>query len=59
LPAFLYVYEAWSLTLKEEHKLREPRHRCEDDIKMDLKEVGWGGTERIIWLSIGTGGGCL
>jgi len=26
---------------------------------MDLKEVGWGGVEWIIWLRIGTGGWCL
>jgi hypothetical protein len=32
------------------------RHRWEDNIKMDLQEVGW--TE-LIWLRIGTGGGLL
>jgi hypothetical protein len=25
--------------------LERPRHRWEDGIKMDLKEVGWGGVE--------------
>jgi hypothetical protein len=36
------------------------RHRCiwEDNIKIDLRQVGWGLTE-LIWLRIGTGGGLL
>ena len=39
---------------------KRPRYRWEgDNIKMDLKEVGWGGVEWIIWLRIGTGGWCL
>jgi hypothetical protein len=25
--------------------LGKPRHRWEDNIKMDLREVGWGGTD--------------
>jgi hypothetical protein len=32
----------WSLTLKP---LGRPRRRWEDNIKMDLREVGWGGHE--------------
>jgi hypothetical protein len=28
------------------------RHRWEDNIKMDLREIGWTG---LIWLRIGTG----
>jgi hypothetical protein len=36
------------------------RRRWEDDIKMDLQEVGWGGAwTGLIWLRIGTGGGLL
>jgi len=37
-----------------------PRRRLEDNIKTDLREVGWGGA-RIgsSWLRIGTGGGRL
>ena len=35
--------------------LRRPRRRWEDNIKMDLKEVGTGWS----WLRIGTGGGRL
>jgi hypothetical protein len=37
--------------------LGKPRHRWEDNIKMDLQEVGcraWTGSS---WLRIGTGGG--
>jgi len=33
-----------------------PRHRMEDNIKMDLQEVGWGAWIGMIWLRIGTGG---
>jgi hypothetical protein len=29
--------------------LGRPRHRCEDDIKMDLKEVGCGG---MAWIDL-------
>jgi hypothetical protein len=39
--------------------LGRPRHRWEDNIKMDLKEVGWGAWTGLIWLRIGTGGGLL
>jgi hypothetical protein len=37
------------------------RHRCrwEDNIKMDLREVGWGVWTGSIWLRIGTGGELL
>jgi hypothetical protein len=38
--------------------LGRPRHRCMDNIKMDLIEVAvvWTG---LIWLRIGTSGGLL
>jgi hypothetical protein len=39
--------------------LRRPRRRWEDNIKMDLPEVGWGAWTGSIWLRIGTGGGLL
>jgi hypothetical protein len=40
--------------------LERPRRRWEDNIKMDLREVGWGGAQTgLIWLRIGTGGGLL
>jgi hypothetical protein len=38
------------------------RHRWEDNIKMDLREIVWGGMDWIdllIWLRIGTSGGLL
>jgi hypothetical protein len=28
-----------------ERQLERPRHRWEDNIKMDLREMGWGGRE--------------
>jgi hypothetical protein len=39
--------------------LGTPRHRREDNIKIDLQEVGWGAWTGLIWLRIGTGGGLL
>ena len=36
-----------------------PRCRWEDNIKMDLQEVGGGGGDWMEWLRIGTGGGHL
>jgi hypothetical protein len=40
--------------------LGRPRRRWEDNIKMDLEEMGWGGAlTGFIWLRIGTGGGHL
>jgi hypothetical protein len=37
--------------------LGRPRHRLEDNIKMNLQEVGWEAWTGFIWLRIGTGGG--
>jgi hypothetical protein len=37
--------------------LGRPRCRWEDNIKMDLQEVGCGARTRSIWLRTGTGGG--
>jgi hypothetical protein len=39
--------------------LGRPRRRWEDNIKIDLQEVGWGAWTGLIWLRIGTGGGLL
>ena len=37
-----------------EKPLRRPRHRCEDDIKMDLEEVGWWELwTGLVWLRTG------
>ena len=35
------------------------RRRWEDNIKMDLQEVGWGDWTGLIWLEIWTGSGLL
>jgi len=39
--------------------LGRPRLRWEDNIKMDLQEVGCVAWPGLIWLSAGTGGGHL
>jgi hypothetical protein len=39
--------------------LGRARRRWEDNIKMDLQEVGYGGWTASSWLRIGTGGGHL
>jgi hypothetical protein len=41
--------------------LGRPRHRWVDNIKMDLREIGWDG---VVWIGLirlrmGTGGGLL
>jgi hypothetical protein len=44
---------------EEERPLGRPRHRWEDNIEMDLQEVGWGVWTGLIWFGIGVGGGLL
>jgi hypothetical protein len=40
--------------------LGRPRRRWEDEIKMDLTEIGWGGVwSGFSWLILGTVGGLL
>jgi len=39
--------------------LGRTRRRWEDNIKMDIQEVGWGTWTRLLWLRIGTGGWLL
>jgi hypothetical protein len=39
--------------------LERPRRRWEDEIKTDLREIGWGVWSGFTWLRIGTGGGLL
>jgi len=39
--------------------LGRPRRRWEDNIQMDLLEVGYGARTGSIWLRTGTGGGHL
>jgi hypothetical protein len=43
----------------ERRQFERPRHRWEDNIKMDLRKVGWGAWTDSIRLWIGTGGGLL
>ena len=45
--------------LEGKRPLGRPRRRWEDDIKLDLQEVGCGVWTGSSWLSIGTGGGRL
>jgi hypothetical protein len=40
-------------------QLERPWRRWEDNIKMDLQEVGWGAWTGLIWLRIGTVDGLL
>jgi hypothetical protein len=45
---------------EKERPLCRPRRRWEDGIKMDLREIGWGGVwSGFTWLMIGTAGGLL
>jgi len=39
-----------------ERPLGRQRHRWDDDIKIDLQEVGWGTWTGLIWLRIRTVG---
>ena len=39
--------------------LVRPKRRCENNIKMNLREVGWWALTRSIWLRTGTGSGIL
>ena len=38
--------------LEERRPLERPRRRCEDNIKVNLREVGWG---NIDWISLAQG----
>jgi hypothetical protein len=39
--------------------LGRPRHRWEDNINMDIQEVGWEAWTSSIWIRIGRDGGHL
>jgi hypothetical protein len=39
--------------------LERHRRRWVDNIKMDLREIGWRGVDGLIWHRIGTSGGLL
>ena len=53
------VYRVWVGKTEGKTSLGRPRRRWEDDIKMDLQEVGIGLWTGSRWLRIGTGGGHL
>jgi len=53
------VYRVLVGKLEGKRPLGRPRRRWEDNIKMDLQEVGWGLWTGSSWLWIGTGGGHL
>jgi hypothetical protein len=44
---------------EEKRPLGRPRHRWVDNIKMDLREIGWMLWTGSNWLRIGTSGGLL
>jgi hypothetical protein len=44
---------------KGRRPLERLRRRWEDNIKIDLREVGWGAWTGSMWLRIGTGGELL
>jgi hypothetical protein len=39
--------------------LERPSRRWEDNVKLDLREIGFRSVIGLIWLRIGTGGGIL
>jgi hypothetical protein len=53
------VYRFWAGKPGGKRPLGIPRHRWEDNIRMDLQGVGWRAWTGLIWLRIGTGGGLL
>jgi hypothetical protein len=53
------AYRALVGKLEGRRPLERPRRRWEDNIKMDLREVGWGKWTRPIWPWLKTGGGLL
>jgi hypothetical protein len=62
---YIISYYGWGETcihdlggeIEEKRPLVRPRPRREDDIKMNLKEIGCGSWTRFIWLKTGTSGG--
>jgi hypothetical protein len=51
--------QGFSGKLEGKRRLRRPRRRLEDGIRMDLWEIGLGVWIGFDWLRIGTGGGML
>jgi hypothetical protein len=46
-------------TLQRKRPFGRPRLRWDDDIKENLKGIGWGAWTGLIWLRTETGGGLL
>jgi hypothetical protein len=44
---------------KGKRQLGRPRHRWEDNIKMDIREIGIDGATGFKWLRIGSSSGLL
>jgi hypothetical protein len=53
------VYKVLVGKAEGKRALRRPRHRWEGNIKMDLREIVFGGWIGFIWFRVGTGGGFL
>jgi hypothetical protein len=49
----------WGNLREREGQLGRPRRRGEDDIKIEIYEVGRGAFTALTWLRKGTGGGLL
>jgi len=56
---FLKFHSIFNFTLYIRVLLGILGQRWENNIKMDLQDVGWGAWTELIWLRIGTGGGLL
>jgi hypothetical protein len=53
------VYKVLVGKPKGKRPFRRPRRRWEDGIRMDLREIGWGGWIVYDWLGVRTGGELL
>ena len=52
------AYRFWMGKTEGKGPLGRPRCGWEDNVKMDIQEVGWSWTG-LIWRRVGTGGGLL
>jgi hypothetical protein len=59
-PGNIFEDKVFVVKSKGKWTLRKLRPRCEDGIRMDLREIGWGGGwSGFSWLRTGAGGGLL
>ena len=56
---FFTIFNILFLCPGGKRMLGRPRHRWEDNIKVDLQEVGWGDWTGLSWQRVETGGGDL